>query len=420
MAGLEEKDAGLPVSRPAVVKVAPYKADWKGFWSKISSALVKGGGAYLTLQLAGLQAELAAMASTTAALTKFVEMVPELVASLSTIQAATPGEKGYLLVKRALVAAIAELVEECASRKELREPDATFDTTKLAEVLDGMDWVLAPDFFDRPRDLEILPLLKEALTQWLAAHKLQEPQARAVAERLPSYFVFALRDEWLERPELYKEVETALKSPLMTATRQEQEWVRYEARLQRQIAERVFLETFSLEEIFIPLNVEYREKGKAPERSPLNATLRAWVESGETKDFLRVLSGGPGSGKSSAAKKLAAEIGTTHGWRTLYIPLGDVNLKGTLQASVQDYLERHPNLPTQKVLEPNCKDRVLLFLDGLDEVGMRGTEARQVAQKFVEEVTDALRALNQDTRRVLAIIGGRPVVIGDIDLSLNL
>lgn len=424
MARLEKKNAGLPVSKPAVVKVAPYKADWKGFFSKISGALAKGGGAYLTLQLAGIQEDLAAAASTTAALTKFVEIIPELVASLATVQASSPGEKGYLLVKRALVAAIAELVEECAGRKELREPDASFDTAKLTEVLDATDWVLASDFFERPRDLEILPPLKDALTVWLSAHKLQEPQARAIAERLPSYFVFALRDEWLERPELYKDVETALKSPMMTATRHEQEWVRYEARLERQIADRVFLETFSLEEIFIPLNAEYREKNTKSEAeyqekntksepTSLAAELRSWIASGDKADFLRVLSGGPGSGKSSAAKMLAAELGTTHGRRTLYIPLGDVNLKGTLQASVADYLERHPNLPTQKVLEPNTKDSVLLFLDGLDEVGMKGAEARQVAQNFVQEVSEALRALNQDTRRVLAIIGGRPLVVGD-------
>jgi hypothetical protein len=96
-----------------------------------------------------------------------------------------------------------------------------------------------------------------------------------------------------------------------------------------------------------------------------------------------------------------------------------VNLKGTLQASVADYLVRHPNLPTENVLEPNNKSRVLLFLDGLDEVGMQGTEARQVAQSFVQEVGEALRALNQDERRVLAIIGGRPLVVGDNESRFN-
>ena len=53
--------------------------------------------------------------------------------------------------------------------------------------------------------------------------------------------------------------------------------------------------------------------------------LDGWLQKGDKKDALRVICGGPGSGKTSATKVWAAELALS-GHRVLYIPLHHLDI----------------------------------------------------------------------------------------------
>jgi hypothetical protein len=74
---------------------------------------------------------------------------------------------------------------------------------------------------------------------------------------LPSYFVYALNEEWGANAKSYRPVAQALDTPFAKAAEREQCWTRYEALLQRWADETVFDEPFGLRQIFVPLNAYY-------------------------------------------------------------------------------------------------------------------------------------------------------------------
>ena len=64
--------------------------------------------------------------------------------------------------------------------------------------------------------------------------------------------------------------------------------------------------------------------------------------------------------------------------------------------------------------DPKATARILLMLDGLDELSMQGDNAAQAASDFISRVGKALESLNRDAARILTLIGlPRIFVAGD-------
>jgi hypothetical protein len=70
------------------------------------------------------------------------------------------------------------------------------DTDSLAESLDMS--ILESDihfdarFLDRPADIALIAPLRTALSEWLVKIGVPGISARSIADRLPTYFVYAL------------------------------------------------------------------------------------------------------------------------------------------------------------------------------------------------------------------------------------
>lgn len=247
------------------------------------------------------------------------------------------------------------------------------------EQVEQLDWTLEETelqvdrrFFDRPVDLSLVEILRG---------------------RLGTYFTFHLGEEWRRPPQGLRAPLEALEGPFAEAAEREQGWMLYGAWLQKQVAEPVFGETFSLSDVYIRLR-GYRERpgseeaeAPAPERRrgadervgfhpgegrgervavDPHGEIERWLDRESPQSTIRLVSGGPGSGRSTLARMLAAEVIRAGRRRVLYIPFPLLDVSGDLVTSL-DHLVSRDRFPTVNPLRSHdLEEGLLLILDVLD------------------------------------------------------
>ncbi len=345
---------------------------------------------------------------------------------------AKPEEIAGLLIIRALTTTIKKLIK---SNKDLfiEEPGNPKELFRsLSDALDNYPIVISDRFFTYPKDLPLITEVKTGFLHWLKPLIENEKEAASISNRFPEYFVYALTEEWQNNKEDYLILIEQLDTPFTQANKREQGWYRYRAWLQQQIQEPVFWEAFSLKQIYIPLRAYYedknsscaslsrkhqtdeillREKEKKRIVSKLSNFLETWVKEADKNDAIRLLTGGPGSGKSSFTKMFAASLAEENEIPVLYIPLHRFNLSDDLIKAVEEFVQFDGFL-AENPLDPNNSElRLLIIFDGLDELSKQGKIAEEVAREFVEEVRDKVRDFNIYKTRLQVLISGREVVI---------
>src|ERR1700752_57008 len=219
----------LKVKKPVSALFKPVKADFKDLFK----ALAKGVGHTAT--------------------GKWIELGGDAVETLSALGLATEaGELAFVLIRRSLTTAVFELVGDSASQlsdKTAADADELVDSLDLS--IEAKDMSVDQKFLDRPGDLPIVDSFKTLLSDWLKRLGVEEPAADATAGRLPTYFVYALNQEWRRNSKSYGPLLEALNTPFTKAGDREWAWVQYSALLERRIQEPVFDEPFSLSQIYV-------------------------------------------------------------------------------------------------------------------------------------------------------------------------
>ncbi len=294
---MPEPTPNVTATQPKSVWTKPLKADWK----ELFKGLAKGIGH--------------------AAVGKWEELGSDAVETLFALGLTTePGELAFLLIERSATKAIFALVGESAGSLLT---EARKDEDSLIEQLDFSDAIndvqIDHRFLDRPADLPLIRDLQGSLQRWLEGHGVPKNSAAAIVQRLPSYFVYALNQEWRQKAKSYAPLLEAMNTPFTRAGEREWGWAAYAALLRRRIHESIFDEPFSLAQIFVPLNAYYLDdpargelggdmaRGEPRRRHivSLEEELGTWLEKVDREDAIRVISGGPGSGKSSFARMFA-------------------------------------------------------------------------------------------------------------------
>ena len=171
---LPQADLGLQIKKPISAWNRPLQADAKGLFL----ALGKGIAHAATGQWAALG--------------------PDSVDGLSALGLTQDlGEIAWLLIRRSLLAAMVEL-----AREQLLLAAVPLNAS-LAERSDQLDEEIGKtevaidrSFFDKPALFPLLVVLRTPFADWLGAYGIPPPAARCIADRLPSYFVLALHEEW--------------------------------------------------------------------------------------------------------------------------------------------------------------------------------------------------------------------------------
>jgi uncharacterized protein YjbI with pentapeptide repeats len=350
------------------------------------------------------------------------------------------GGIAWLLIFRSLLQAAATLVEEneelllrdssnprVIQYKRGTPPDDPEAFTLLLEVsLEKMQLTIDEHFFNYPENLPILEYLKTPFSQWLEAFGLSAPQAASIADHLPGYFVYALNEQWREQADEYALLQKAFDTPFTRAGAKEQAWSQYSAWLRKQVDEPMFGEAFSLRQVYVPLRGYYEEKieGAKSERGSdqskrvkkivveLEQALTAWVHKADPADYLRVISGGPGYGKSSFTKMFASRISGGSALRVLFVPLHLIDPSDDLIEAVGNYVSMGQILPHNPLDSEEGEARLLIIFDGLDELTMQGKLAAETAQQFVAEVQRKAELLNSKKNpKLRVIISGRDLAV---------
>ncbi|MBE9156831.1 pentapeptide repeat-containing protein [Nodosilinea sp. LEGE 06152] len=350
------------------------------------------------------------------------------------IQGDEVGAIAWMLVQRSLLQAMSELTGECKTDLIDKSPNFKLLCEQLDHALENSELSLDPKFFNRPKQLPVVEEVKAPFRQWLQTYGLSPQQAQSLADRLPRYFVFALNEQWRANPTDYVLLQQSLGGPFEAANERELAWMRYAAWLQRRVDEPMFAEAFGLRQVYIPLRAYYECKIEPSKSDDLyysatrqdETTLRFvvdlqtavldWLDKAEKDDAIRIICGGPGCGKSSFGRMLAAYLTETEKLPVLFIPLHQFDPSGDLVDALNNFLRTDLDsiLPPNPLKKGNSEQQLLLIFDGLDELAMQGKVAAQVAQDFVREVQKKLLAFNRTEARVFALISGRDPAIQTI------
>ena len=340
-------------------------------------------------------------------------------------------ELAWLLIARSLTQAITEMLtsDQDLFGSNVYEAEVVSVAAKIENKINESEIAIDNDFFEVPHHLALLDDLEIVLIEWFQQLGLDEAKAKATYKRLKGQFSFPLDKEWATNASQYTSIIDQLNTPFTKATVKQRNIRQYRSWLQQQVNERMFDEAFGLKQIYVPLRAYYMKSEDQDEKiinqdqiepldikihknmnkivCDLESEIREWLEGYNEHDALRVISGGPGSGKSSFAKMLAANLSAQSNIPILFIPLHHFHLSDYLLEAIKKFVENqlvlsHTNMTEEKSL--------LLIFDGLDELSMQsGTNAAEVSNRFIIEVQDALR----DRKNIhwKAIITGRELSI---------
>ncbi|TRU34756.1 MAG: hypothetical protein EWV50_17975 [Microcystis aeruginosa Ma_MB_F_20061100_S20] len=402
---MSESAAGISVSKPQNIWKRQVKVNLRSLFSTLGKATLNG----LFLQWDDL-----------------AENGVEVLDALGLSR--TPGELAGLLIIRSLMEAMKGLLKSNADllSQEVEKLSLKELYRQITDSLEEQELNLDRDFFEHPERLPIVAPVQAAFLQWLTTNNLitNSQEAQSLSNRLPAYFVSALQEQWKDKRDEYSLLLDEIGTPFNNAGKRESGWLHYRAWLQKQIDEPIFWEAFSLKQIYVPLRGFYeKEEIKATpdtdyHREPsfkrivikLQEQLETWLEAAKSDDAIRLLTGGPGSGKSSFCKVFAAQQAGLEK-QVLYIPLHRLSFSTDLVTAVKTFVQHDGFLP-ENPLEPSDQDlRLLIIFDGLDELSMQGKIAQEVAQNFINEVREQVKSFNQNKTRLQVLISGRDVVV---------
>ncbi|MEL6439984.1 MAG: pentapeptide repeat-containing protein [Cyanobacteria bacterium J06621_8] len=338
-----------------------------------------------------------------------------------------------LLIVRSLKQAIINLNEEYIEsfRPEQIEniPASLKDfSITLSDAIGEGELTIDSDFFAHPEQLALVSDIKLAYGDWLQDFVNRPVDAEKVSSSFPAYFVEALNEEWLSRSDEYAVLRETLDTPFTQANKRQQQWLRYRAWLQKQIEEPMFAEAFSLNEIYVPLRAYYERKNQEKENESVDGTLdlhreyqrvavrldqalQSWLDKNNRDDAIRLITGSPGSGKSSSCKIFAAEQARKRDINTLFIPLHKFSHGEDLVKAINEFAQTDCFLSGNLIARDNEDLRLLIIFDGLDELSMQGKIAENAAKDFVEAVKFLVSQFNTHKTRLQVIISGREVVV---------
>ena len=344
----------------------------------------------------------------------------------------------YQLILTALVNSAHNLSEENRNRFTVRLENAEqlFDDKEYCNFLDGIttlvetkEIILEIGMLKKPRLIPFLEDFQEYFKRYLHVFGLSQKDAELISRRLPTYFVFALNNEWRANYGKYQHLLQSLDGPISDSALKEQEWEAYNSFLEREVEKPVFGESFSLKDIFISPRAYYQKKikrkdGKKEKQKSvifLDLYLKEWLENKSIGDTIKVIQGGPGSGKSSFVRWWSGKIVKETNIPVLFFPLHHFNIHTNLKSAIGEFFNDLDHIPIDHnpVEDTKGTEKMLLIFDGLDELVIRGKSSREAANAFIQELKDFCNSKNGDKQRIKVIVTGRPIAIQNTESKLR-
>ena len=296
---------------------------------------------------------------------------------------------------------------------------------------------LTPGFFERGEYVGFLDALMPLFTKTLVACNVPASDHDAHWQTLRREFDVAIDGEFRNKSDRYALLEDYLgPTPVDRSALRHRNWARYRNSLIAQVQQPLLNldldheSVVSLEQVFVPLRCRFDRQVVRPHGRPitqrvfswLDERVQFWLDDGTADDPFRFISGEMGSGKSSYARMLAAQL-ARDGKNIVIVPLHQLGtIEGGWQQVLADFLGHKDRLGHNPVANEALDDYglgearspLLLILDGLDELTMIDGGSAQLAKAFVTDLANAVQQKNNGRLRMRALFIGRPLAVGEI------
>lgn len=333
-------------------------------------------------------------------------------------------EIAFNLISKSLLDSLINITNESASHFRKEEALNPSLSNAIAKKLRSIKVTINKDFFRNPGGSRFLQSIENTYKDWLQENGVDEISADCISKRLPSYFVYSIASEWSKDPTTYNTLTDSVASPFDDAEEIESGWHLYQSYLKKRVNESIFDEPFSLCQLYVPLNAYYKSKpekdgGTAGSQDPrqdkhcvdLAQELKSWIKSSDKTDALRIISGGPGSGKSSFTKMFCCEVVNDGIAHPIYIPLHLIDPTREIASEVERFTRDEGLLEDNPLDKRINTKKILLVFDGLDELASTGKSAAQVAKNFVQAVDRMIERRNLGQNPIFSIISGREIIV---------
>ncbi|MFZ6723185.1 hypothetical protein [Undibacterium sp. Ji49W] len=328
------------------------------------------------------------------------------------------------LLTQGIYGALLDLTRDNLSHLPQTDDIATRFSYAVEKCLDNVEIEISGDFFNKPGQHAFVAEMQEIFNQWLCDVGMSPREASSISVRFPEYFTFAISNEWRKNSASYKLLAEYKNSPFKNAEENIIGWRLYFSFLEKRVSEAVFDEPFSLKQIYIPLNAyftEAREKTKGKHIDlkkgdirvcvDLAEELKFWLRNKDKADAIRVISGGPGSGKSSFTKMFCCDLANSGLAKPIYIPLHLIDPTKDVATEVEKFIKDEGLLGFNPLDTELCGEGLLLVFDGLDELASMGKSANQVVKDFVLAVEKMIERRNLGRHPIFVLLSGRELII---------
>jgi hypothetical protein len=335
-------------------------------------------------------------------------------------------EAAWRLVWLALRDAVDDLADAARFSTTAKDSIDTEHLLQLGGKSVDLDRIEVPwTFLQRPSDLPVLKVIAGNLEAALVYLGTEAHPARAAAQRLPRRFGDFFYKRAMQQRERLDQLRDLLRSEPARALRQQLNWLAYGAHLQSELDAPLFAGPFSLRQLYQPLRGYWTERlegehGRHTERHhvvDLAEAFDAWLQRFDKNDALRVVGGGPGSGKSSFVKWWAARVMQCEPMiPTLLVPLHYLRTLD-LEREVGAYAKLC-GFPANPLDTDEGERRLVLILDGLDEFDTDQKRGRDAAAALVVAVQQLLLKNNHDFE-IQVVLAGRALIVESLEGELN-
>lgn len=342
----------------------------------------------------------------------------DLLASLGFGQKITPESLAGVLINRALIQAMAAIISTyCEEWKQLNATEQARLTEHLLSQIpiDSSGIEIDRYFFEQQHNFAGLAEAQSWMELWLQDLVENTADVQAMSARLPSYFTCALHDELRANRDKYQPLTVHFADNLASeAYQREIGWRQYTAWLDKQLDEPIFAETFGIRPLYVPLCAYYVEKKETEQHGSsqtteirhardLESAMDQWLLDAHAP-CIRLISGGPGSGKSTFTRWWAAQVAAKGNFKVWHIALNHLIFTGDLEGKLKDFATKNTYIRGN----PLDEQKILIIFDGLDELALSGKVGLAAAENFVEQLNTLVNASQQDLK---VLVSGRDAII---------
>jgi uncharacterized protein YjbI with pentapeptide repeats len=349
----------------------------------------------------------------------------EPIMSSDSLKNLDPGQIAYHLIYQSLKHAVYKLLDDNKRALGPYRQDSEPIADSLDSHLQHIRLTIDDNFFHSTHQLSFWNGVRDLFSQWLVeVFALPGDTARALSNRLSLYFEIALDEEWSRYPDDYKILKDKLLTPLTPLAIRAKGWLSYLQRLEEEINRPILGEEFGLEKIYIPLRSYYEIEKPNPENEHhqrqyhkeekkyfrveyIEKCLNDWIALDDPKDALRIITGEPGSGKSSCARMFAVRQAALGDRMVLFVPLHDFDATADFEEALQNFVSRKRTFDGYPIPFRFREDRLLIIFDALDEIELRGKAWEDISRQFIDMVEKTLSDWNRDKSCLHVLITGR-------------